>query len=93
MTHPTLRPILRPVTPLLALSASLPPVLPTLLRALSSGRGPSGVDGSSLDSLARALQTQAMDVDDVGEACCIGIETGAQGVLDVAAMRELVRGA
>lgn len=84
MTSPTYRPLLAPLGPLLALSAALPPVLPTLLRTFS----PSGTYGPA-GSLARALETRALDVEEVGEAVCRAIETRRTGVAGVEEIRRL----
>lgn len=84
MTSPTYRPLLNPLTPLLALSASLPPILPTLLKTFS----PSGAYGPA-GSFARALETRTLDVDEVGEAVCRGIESRRTGVAGVEVLRKL----
>lgn len=91
MTHPTQRPLLSLLPPFLALSSALPPVIPSFLRALPLSRTP-GADGSPAESMARFLSTRTMDVDDVGEAICVGIESEMRGVVGVEEMRQMARG-
>lgn len=85
MTHPSERPLLNPLAPLLALSSALPPVLPSFLRLLPKALT-AGAGDTTAQSLARFLETRTMDVDDVGEAICVGIERGRTGVVGVREM-------
>ncbi|CDZ98350.1 Predicted oxidoreductase [Phaffia rhodozyma] len=92
MTHPSLRPLLMPLAPLLALSASIPPVLPNILRAMSRrSNSIRSEDGSSLDSMARLLESRTIDVDDVGEAVCVGIENQLEGTLGLENLRAMAQ--
>jgi hypothetical protein len=85
MTHPMERPFLSPLSPILAFSSSLPPILPNLIRSVPHrSNGP-------VNSLAHFLETKTLDVDDVGEAVCVGIEGGTEGVLGVREIAALTR--
>jgi nucleoside-diphosphate-sugar epimerase len=98
--HAHLRPLTTPPAALLDLSAALhskvPEWAPTpskVLRHLGTslaGRGDAGL-GSSLESIASALVTRPMHVDQVAGAVCATLESAEiKGVVDVDKMRSLL---
>ncbi|KAF9013869.1 mitochondrial protein [Cyathus striatus] len=101
--HAHQRPLTTPPAALLDLSATLhakvPRSIPTpssILRSLgssgSTSSDPFNITGSSLESVANALTTPPVHVDQVADAICVALcsSNGVRGVVNVRRMRELI---